>query len=119
MKKITGLLLLGGLALLPALGSAAEIKGVLLDQACASGDGLKEGQKGALNHDRDCALMEPCVKSGYGIVTADDKFLKFDEAGSKKTLALLQKSTKKDHLLAKVTGDVSGDQIKVTSISLE
>jgi hypothetical protein len=119
MKKITGLLLWAALGLLPAVASAAEIEGVLLDQACASGDGLKDGQKGALKHDRDCALMDACVKSGYGIVTADDKFLKFDAAGNQKALAVLQKTTKPDNLRVKVTGDVTGDQIAVASITLE
>jgi hypothetical protein len=119
MKKITGVLLWAALGLVPAVVSAAEIKGVLLDQACASGDGLKDGQKGALKHDRDCALMEACAKSGYGIVTADDKFLKFDSAGNEKALALLKKTTKADDLRVKVTGDVTGDQITVASITLE
>jgi hypothetical protein len=119
MKKITGLLLWAALGFLPAVVSAAEIEGVLLDQACASGDGLKDGQKGALKHERDCALMGPCVKSGFGIVTADDKFLKFDAAGNEKALALLQKTTKKDNLRMKVAGDITGDQIAVQSITLE
>lgn len=119
MNKMTGLLLWTALGLLPAVASAAEIKGVLLDQACASGDGLKDGQKGALKHDRDCALMDACAKSGYGIVTADDKFLKFDSAGNQKALALLQKTTKSDDLRVKVTGDVTGDQIAVQSVTLE
>lgn len=119
MKKITGLLLWAALGLFPAVVSAAEIKGVLLDQACASGDGLKDGQKGALKHERECALMDGCAKSGFGVVTADDKFLKFDAAGNQKALAMLQKTTKKDDLRIKVTGDVTGDQITVESITLE
>jgi hypothetical protein len=119
MKKITGLLLLAALGLVPVVASAAEIEGVLLDQACASGDGLKDGQKGALKHERDCALMDACAKSGFGIVTADDKYLKFDSAGNQKALALLQKTTQKDNLRMKVTGDVTGDQIAVQSIALE
>ena len=54
-----------------------------------------------------------------GIVTADDKFLKFDAAGNQKALAVLQKTTKPDNLRVKVTGDVTGDQIAVASITLE
>jgi len=65
---------------------------------------------------RDCALM--CEKSGYGIVTADKKFLKFDPDGNAKVLAALKASDKEDHLRVNVSGDVPGDTIKVTSVKL-
>ena len=55
-------------------------------------------------HTRDCALM--CEKSGYGIVTADKKFLKFDADGNAKILAALKASDKTDHLRVNVSGDV-------------
>jgi len=118
MTKIAGLLLLAGAAFLPAALAAEQVEGVLMDQACAS-DGLKDGQKGAISHTRDCALMEPCVKSGYGIVTADGKYLKFDDTGNQKALALLKASKKADSLFMKVTGSVSGDHISVEAIELE
>ncbi len=118
-KKLFGigfsLIMLAGAS---SFAAAAEFKGVLMDQMCA-GEGLKDGQKGALNHTRECALMDHCVESGYGIVTSDDKFLKFDKAGSEKTLALLKKTDKADNLKVKVTGTADGDIIKVDSVELE
>ena len=80
----------GALALASLLGAsglaaAAEVKGALLDVACST-DTLKDGYRGALAHERECALMTPCVKSGYGVVTEDGKFIKFDQAGNDKTL---------------------------------
>jgi uncharacterized membrane protein YphA (DoxX/SURF4 family) len=69
------------------------------------------------SHPRSCAIQ--CAKGGYGVITADGKYIKFDEAGSEKTLAALQKSDKKDHLRATVEGTLNGDVITVTSIVIE
>ncbi len=68
-------------------------------------------------HPRSCALQ--CAKGGYGVITAEGKFLKFDEAGNEKALAALKKSDRKDHLRATVTGSLDGDVITVSSISIE
>src|SRR5262245_32771064 len=61
-------------------------------------------------HTKKCALA--CEDGGYGILTADGKFLKFDEAGNKKTVEALQATSKTDSLRATVEGTVSGDEIK-------
>ena len=63
--------------------------------------------------------MPPCQKSGYGVFTADNRSLTFDDAGNGKALAALQASRKKDNLKVKVTGDVQGDTIKVANLKLE
>lgn len=68
-------------------------------------------------HPRSCALQ--CAKGGYGVITAEGKFLRFDEAGNEKALAALKKSDKKDHLRATVTGSLDGEVITVSSISIE
>lgn len=68
-------------------------------------------------HPRSCALQ--CSKGGYGVITADGKFLKFDEEGNKKALEALKKSDRKDHLRATVEGTLAGDVITVASISIE
>jgi hypothetical protein len=67
-------------------------------------------------HTRDCALK--CAASGYGIVTQDQKFLKFDADGNAKMKEALQASDKKDHLRVDVSGDVENDTLKVKSIKL-
>src|SRR5690349_13939025 len=94
--------LLGATMLLTAAGfvQAAEVSGALLDVAC-SADTLKDGYKGALAHTKDCALMEACKKSGYGVVTEDGKFLKLDQQGNEKAVALLQKTEKADNIKVK------------------
>jgi hypothetical protein len=67
-------------------------------------------------HTRKCALQ--CANSGYGIVTADGAFLKFDAQGNKRAVAALKASQAKDHLRATVTGDREGSTIKVNSLKL-
>jgi hypothetical protein len=109
MKMLASLLALGMMAS-PAL--AATFNDVsILDVACS-----KKSAATADAHTRDCALM--CKESGFGIVTADKKFLKFDATGNAKMLEQLKASDKADHLRVNVSGDVEGDTIKVTSVKL-
>ena len=67
-------------------------------------------------HTRSCALK--CAASGYGIITKDQKFLKFDDQGNAKMKEALQASNKKDHLRVNVTGDVENDTLKVKAVNL-
>lgn len=106
--------------------SAAEVQGILIDQMCSSkaevrivsGPRLEGGMIVAEAHTRQCALMPQCEKSGYGVFTYDQKFLKFDAAGNRKALAALRASKKEDDLKVEVTGEVQGDMIKVASLKL-
>ena len=68
-------------------------------------------------HPTKCAIQ--CQASGYGILTSDGTFLKFDSAGNDKALAALKATKKADHLRATVTGEKDGDTIKVDSLSLD
>ncbi len=68
-------------------------------------------------HKRSCALQ--CSKSGYGLITSDGTYLKFDAAGNEKTVAALKASKKEDHVRATVKGTREGDTIKVDSVSLD
>ncbi|MBI3666896.1 MAG: hypothetical protein HY236_11850 [Acidobacteria bacterium] len=112
--------LLGILVVLAAGLCAAEqqtLTGYLMDKAC-SADALKKGEEVAKKHGRDCALMEDCVKTGYGVITAEGKFITFDQAGNKRAIAALKVSKKENDLRVTVTGDVSGDSIKVASLKI-
>jgi len=70
-------------------------------------------------HDTKCALEAPCQKSGYGVFTADNKFLALDAAGNAKAVAALKTTKKTDNLQVTVEGDVQGDTIKVSSLKLQ
>ena len=96
---------------------AAEVEGILMDKMCSS-KALKDGMKAAQAHTRECALMEDCAKSGYGVYTTDGKFISFDAGGNKKALAALKAHKGKDNLRVKVTGDVTGETMKVTAVKL-
>ncbi len=67
-------------------------------------------------HTRDCAMQ--CAKSGFGILTADGTFLKFDSYGNDQAAAALKASQAKDHLRATVTGERDGNMIKVKSLKM-
>ena len=98
--------------------SAAEVEGVLMDKMCSM-KAVKEGQKAAAMHTRQCAMMPDCEKSGYGIFTTDNKYLVFDATGNEQAAAALKSSKKKDNLKVKVSGEVTGDTIKVAHLTLQ
>jgi hypothetical protein len=111
MRKITGLLVLGLFAL-AGIAAAETFNNVpVVDANCS-----KKVASNPDSHPRDCALK--CQASGYGIITSDQKFLKFDAAGNQQIVTALKASDKKDHLRVDVTGDVQGDTLKVTSVKL-
>jgi hypothetical protein len=110
MKKIFVLSAL--LAASSLVGWAGEWQGHVMDSMCAA----KMRDK-ASTHKAKCALS--CSKGGYGLVTADGKYIKFDEAGNAKALAALKATSKTDDLKAKVTGTMDGDVIQVESISIQ
>jgi hypothetical protein len=109
---------LASLTMLAGLAAAAQVNGVLMDKMCSM-KAVKDGQTAATAHTRECALMPPCQKSGYGVYTTDNKFLTFDDAGNAKALTALNASKKKDNLKVRVTGDVQGDTIKVANLKLQ
>ena len=94
------------LTLTMTAAAADTFSGTVVDVMCRTKD--------LAGHTRECAVA--CSKSGYGLVTADGKFLKFDESGNARTLSSLKKLTKEKDLKAKVTGTMDGDVLKVQSI---
>jgi len=111
MGKLAYLLLMGMLAL-PAVAVAETYKDVpVVDVNCS-----KKAAADPDSHTRACALK--CEASGFGIVTGDKRFLKFDAQGNKQIVEALKASDKKDHLRVDVTGDVKDGTLQVTSIKL-
>ncbi len=91
------------------VAAAESFSGTVVDVMCRAKD--------LASHTRDCSLS--CAKSGFGMVTAEGKFLKFDEAGNARTLSMLKKAAKEKDLKAKVTGTLDGDLLKVETIELQ
>jgi hypothetical protein len=85
----------------------------LVDSECAAK--IKDNPDA---HNRGCAMS--CGKTaGFGVLTADGKFLKFDAAGNKQAMAALEATKKEDHLRATVTGERAGESIKVKTLKLD
>jgi hypothetical protein len=92
-----------------ALACAESFSGTVVDVMCRTKD--------LASHTRECAVN--CAKGGYGLVTADGKFLKFNEAGNARTLAALKKLSKEKDLKAKVTGMVAGEVLNVEAVEFQ
>jgi hypothetical protein len=84
---------------------AAEIQGYLADWNCVK-DIVKNGEEKTFQRRKSCSLQD------------DKKFYRLDDAGNKHALELLPKSPKRDTLHVVVTGEVSGNLIKVAEMSL-
>jgi len=112
MTSLSSLMALLTLCAVPAIAAAATYDNVaVVDVNCS-----KKVADNPDAHTRDCALK--CAGSGFGIVTKDQQFLKFDAAGNAKITAALKASDKKDHLRVNVDGEQQGDTLKVSSIKL-
>jgi hypothetical protein len=107
MKKFV--ILTAAATILSAAAFAETLNGTLVDVMCKDKD--------LAGHTTKCALG--CAKSGFGLVTSEGKFVKFDEAGNAKALAALKATKKESDLKAKVEGTVDGDSVQVSSIEIE
>ena len=107
---VTGLTI-GGAA------QAQEVKGTLMDIACSSHHATEAGY--TEKHDKKGLLMEGCVKSGYSLVTADKKVLKFDTKGNELALDFIKKTDHDKDWKVAVNGTLSGDTIAVTNIRMQ
>jgi hypothetical protein len=109
-RKLLPFLLI--LALMPVLAAAESWENVpMVDGRCAS---MVKADPDA--HTRECMLK--CQNSGYGILTSDGKYLKFDADGNAKALELLKNSNQKDHLRVTVEGKQKGETIQVKSLKM-
>ncbi len=98
--------------------AAHSMKGYLVDQMCGKKmpkAGPEKAMEKARKHTRDCALMDDCAASGYGLVSGG-KFYPFDEAGSKQAAEYLKNTKKKSALEVEVVGTMNGDNINVQAI---
>ena len=111
MRQIAVLFLLLGLCTLTSFAAESYKNVPVVDVNCSTKVAADPD-----SHTRACALK--CAGSGFGIVTQDKQFLKFDAEGNSKITEALKSSDKKDHLRVDVSGDVLGDTLKVTSIKL-
>src|SRR5438046_3393908 len=68
-----------------AQAQPTTVKGHVMDIASATKD-VSKGAAVIADHDKNCLLMDNCVKRGYALVTSDMKMLKFDAKGNQLAL---------------------------------
>lgn len=110
--------------------SAAEFNGVLLDKSCSTkadesissgtpdSPSISGGMLVAEAHTRECLRTPACEKSGYGVYTADGKYLPFDAAGNRRAAEALKLSKLETDIRVAVTGEVAGGVLKVVTLKL-
>ena len=123
MKKTIFFSLFAGLLIAAASVAWAHEKvkltGYVVDVVCFADhakDSPEAATKVAAEHTKECALMEDCVKSGYGIY-ADGKWYPFDAKGNELAKTLFGKTAKKDHLKMTVEGMKHDGKILVEKLA--
>jgi hypothetical protein len=112
MKKhiFLGLFLLVSIAAFAAEQTFENVS--VIDGMCLSK--VKENPD---KHTMKCLMQ--CSGDGLGILTSDGTYLKFDDASNEKALAALKASDKKDAIRADVTGEVKGDTVTISQITIK
>ncbi|HSE48449.1 MAG TPA: hypothetical protein VLA96_04515 [Terriglobales bacterium] len=93
------------------------LKGTLMDIACAT-ERADDLDTLRIKHTKKCLQMPECEKSGYALLTADNKVVRFDPAGNEKVKALIASTQQEKELLVKVSGKLEGDRLTVKKVSL-
>jgi hypothetical protein len=115
MKKL--LMILFAAVSLSAFAADTTVKGYLVDIACSTEEGSKPGF--GAKHSKDCLQMDDCVKSGYGVLTSDNKVVKFDKAGNEQAKKFIADLKKAKDIRVNVQGTVNGDTMSVSKIELQ
>jgi hypothetical protein len=100
-----------------AFAADTVVKGYLVDTACQQEDGNKPGF--GAEHTKACLRMKECVSSGYGVLTEDKKYIKFDTAGNSEARKFIDALKKTSDIRVAVTGSVDGSKMTVTKIELQ
>lgn len=108
LKQVFGLG--AAMAVFSTLLVAGSWSGILIDSNC-------KAKKNPEEHSRRCAIH--CADSGFGLLTSDGKFVKFDKPGDEKALAALKASKKAHDLKATVTGTLEGEMLQVETVKLD
>jgi hypothetical protein len=115
--------------ILAALGAAylyagnETFTGYLADNLCIDMGKAADGANMKTNpedHTVMCALMKPCVESGYAIMVKDGSggfdIYKLDKKGNKKAEEYIRNLHREDNIYVHVTGTLKGDTLRVTEI---
>jgi len=116
-KLLVVILSLAFAAMLYAQGSTSiKVTGYLIDNACA--DSAKgELSTRAKGHSVSCALMDNCEKSGYSVVTDDNKRYKLNDKGEGMAAELLKNTKSTKGVKVALEGNYNGSEVDVTKLA--
>lgn len=97
--------------------SGAELQGLVVDWNCAK-QMIQNGREKTFRDNRRCSLMKNYQRPVYGLITDDKKYFRLEDPGNGRILQLLRNTPDKDGLKVVVTGNIDGDTIRVTNISI-
>lgn len=113
MKKAVLVAVMLSVLVLPALAAAETWTNVpLIDKNC-----VEKVKADPDKHETSCLIM--CSKSGYGVLTSDGTWVKFDAKGNEEALKALKATTKENGIRVTVTGERAGDMIKVATLKID
>jgi hypothetical protein len=115
MKKLALILFVA--SAVSALAADNVVKGYLVDSSCANE--FQKYSRSAAGHTKGCLTMPDCAKSGYGVLTDDLKFIKFDKAGNEQASKFISDLTKNKDIKVTVSGQVNGETMTVSKIELQ
>ena len=95
------------------------LRGYLVDNACALQ--THKSPDWAAKHGKACLNMEECRKSGYALLTPDQKLYKFDASGNERARKLIDATDKKNDWKVVVKGRVHPENgtVSVSSLVLQ
>jgi hypothetical protein len=112
VKRIAAVLVVAAL-IVPALAAAETWTNLpLVDHNC-----LEKVKADPDKHETSCLIM--CSKSGYGVLTSDGAWLKFDKKGNEAALKALKATKKENGIRVTVTGEREGDSINVNTLKID
>jgi uncharacterized membrane-anchored protein YjiN (DUF445 family) len=116
-KLLVVILSLAFAAMLYAQDSKAiKVTGFLIDNACADSAKGELGTR-AKGHTVSCALMDSCEKSGYSVVTDDNKRYKLNEKGEGMAAELLKNTKSTKGVKVSLEGNYNGTEVDVTKLA--
>jgi hypothetical protein len=101
----------------PNSASPQSWSGYLLDGECARTRKATETGLGP-KHTTECLRMPACDRSGYGLLTDSNEYLRFDENGNRQVRELLLKARIQKDWRIVVQGRRSGDVLQVQKIKM-
>ena len=112
MKRLAAVLIIAAFVV-PAIAAAETWENLpLVDHNC-----LERVKADPDKHETSCLIM--CSRSGYGALTSDGTWLKFDKKGNDEALKALKATKKENGIRVTVTGERTGDMIKVATLKID